>query len=349
MNDQNDSQKIWKQAFLCRYSHASSFPKLESLAEDYCWYGSYGISYTLHALKTGVGPKSLFEEFSSGFSQVEITHDLLSEGGLMASHFTISAVHTDYYFGLPPTGKKVTFFGCAIARIDASGKIIEERELWDEISLLRQLDVLVDSDDNLLATTDPDTKIPQSVFTPLPLVATENLIFEEDNDQLDQRPEAVSRNINNWIKFLNIKYQSRDFDSLEQVMSPQYRWHGPAGMAWDMSDKDTREKILKGFVEQTDRIKDYQFTYRLFGEGNKVVYNIVTEYTHTAPLINIPASHRTVRHCNISICHFDNDGRITEEWEAIDILAFYKQVGVIPDSPNIPSILSFILSAQEGP
>jgi predicted ester cyclase len=272
---------------------------------------------------------------------------MLGEGPLLATHYTVTVIHTGCYFGVAPTNKKVTFFGTAIAEFDGQGLLVKEWELWDEIQLLRQLELLSTNAANLIAPFNQPEKIPEIKYTPSPLLPIDVLLHKQDVQLAEVRQAVVAENIAQWELFLAIKYKSREFSKLDTVMAPTYRWHGSCGFGWDMSDPATRQAILDGFSEQTEGIDDYQFTYRLFGEGQYVAYHIVCEYTQTAELISIEATGRKVRHSNISVCRFDQKGRIAEEWETIDILALYKQLGVIPDKKKITSIAQFIVGDHE--
>ena len=342
------NKKFWEELFHSRYTGAWVKENENHLADSYRWQGTYGVTYSRSQLAEGYSCNPMFREFSLGFSEISIKHNMLGEDDLLASHFTVTATHTDNYFGIPPTGKIVSFFGTGIAKFDSDGKLVHEWELWDEIILLRQLGLLADgSSGNLIATEKMPTSKPEVKYPAATLLLAESLLHKQDKDAVKTRDPIVARNIAQWERFLAIKYQTRDFDLLDKVMAPNYQWHGSCGFGWDMSDPETRKAILDGFSKQTEGINDYQFTYRLFGEGNFVVYHIVCEYTQTASLINIDATGRKVRHSNISVCQFDGEGRIMEEWETIDILAVHKQLGVIPNTSEITSIAQYLNTTNE--
>lgn len=336
---------IWLSLFDSRYRGGCLTSTWGQLAEAYRWQGSAGISYSKPELTQGFSSIGMFKEFASAFSDVTIEFNLFGEGLLMANHFTITATHTGEYFNYSGTGQKVSFFGTAIAQFNKQGQIVHEWELWDEITLLKQLGVINSEESgNLISPTHRPIARPEVKFPECPLPPIGSLLHPEGQFSIEERDPVVARNINNWKRFLQIKYETRDFDVIDEVMSPHYRWQGSAGFGWDMSLPGARQKIFEGFVAQTEGIRDYQFHYRLFGQGNYMVYHIVCEYTHTAELINISPTGRKVRHSNISICHFDTDGRIVEEWETIDILAVYKQLGVIQNGSDITSFMHYINS-----
>jgi predicted ester cyclase len=55
--------------------------------------------------------------------------------------WTATATHKGELMGIAPTGKQVTITGIAIDRIDG-GKIVEEWENFDRMSMMQQLGVI---------------------------------------------------------------------------------------------------------------------------------------------------------------------------------------------------------------
>jgi steroid delta-isomerase-like uncharacterized protein len=64
--------------------------------------------------------------------------ELIAEGDKVVARITMTGTHTGDFFGMPATGKQVSFTGIYIARI-ADGKIAEHWGEEDSISLLQQL------------------------------------------------------------------------------------------------------------------------------------------------------------------------------------------------------------------
>jgi len=67
--------------------------------------------------------------------------DLVAEGDKVVARVIMTGTHTGDFYGIPPTGKHVSFTGMYIARI-ADGKIAEHWGEEDGVSLLQQLGVL---------------------------------------------------------------------------------------------------------------------------------------------------------------------------------------------------------------
>jgi steroid delta-isomerase-like uncharacterized protein len=78
---------------------------------------------------------------------------------------------------------------------------------------------------------------------------------------------------------------------------------------------------------------DYQFELLdLIGEGDRVVAHMPWTGTQTGPLMNIPATGRSVHVSEIVIFRV-MDGKIAEAWEIFDEYAMRQQLGVFPDTP----------------
>lgn len=106
----------------------------EYIAEDYQYHGPGGVE------ASGVnGFKEMLSAYFAAFPDLTFhVHDLLCEGDRAASRFTATGTHEGELMGLAPTGKRISFGGLLVARI-ANGKIAEEWESLDELSMLQQL------------------------------------------------------------------------------------------------------------------------------------------------------------------------------------------------------------------
>ena len=84
--------------------------------------------------------KQFTSTFFTAFPDLNITvEDLIGEGDKVVSRYTIRGTHQGETedFG-PPTGREVELKGITIHRIEG-GRIVEEWEIFDNLSLLRQL------------------------------------------------------------------------------------------------------------------------------------------------------------------------------------------------------------------
>jgi len=64
--------------------------------------------------------------------------DLIAEDDKVVARITMTGTHTGDFFGIPATGKKISFSGIYIVRI-ANGKIVEHWGEEDSVGLLQQL------------------------------------------------------------------------------------------------------------------------------------------------------------------------------------------------------------------
>ena len=68
----------------------------------------------------------------------------------------------------------------------------------------------------------------------------------------------------------------------------------------------------------------------LFAERNRVAWRYSSGGTHTgAPLFGTPANGRAINWTGIAIVQVA-EGRITQIWDNVDLLAIYTQLGVVP-------------------
>jgi len=87
------------------------------------------------------GTKMIVGMMRSGFSDfhMEITH-MVAEDDRVAARFVETGTHDGEFFGIPPTGKKVSFTEIGILRV-ADGKIVETWYDVDMLGLMGQLGV----------------------------------------------------------------------------------------------------------------------------------------------------------------------------------------------------------------
>jgi predicted ester cyclase len=88
------------------------------------------------------GLKEMVQRYRDALSDLRVSIDQqFSEGDYVATRLTISGTHDGDLMGTPPTGKQVEFTGITISRCEG-GRIVEEWELTDTVSLLGQIGAL---------------------------------------------------------------------------------------------------------------------------------------------------------------------------------------------------------------
>jgi steroid delta-isomerase-like uncharacterized protein/4-oxalocrotonate tautomerase family enzyme len=93
-----------------------------------------------------IGPKALIDSldpFYEAMPDWHVSEDyVVAQGDRVASRGTISGTHLGNFMGVPPSGKKVSWTGIIIYRLDENGKIIERWQDFDAVSMLQQMGVI---------------------------------------------------------------------------------------------------------------------------------------------------------------------------------------------------------------
>lgn len=88
------------------------------------------------------GLKEMVQGYRDALNGLRVTIDQqFSEGDYVATRYTITGTHDGDLMGTPPTGRDVAFTGITISRCEG-GRIVEEWEITDTVSLLGQIDAL---------------------------------------------------------------------------------------------------------------------------------------------------------------------------------------------------------------
>jgi predicted ester cyclase len=103
-----------------------------------------------HAMPPGMpkgpaGHRQFLAPWYAAFPDVQFTiEQILAEGDLVATHWTVRATHTGELMGIPATGKKVMMTGTVIDRI-VDGKIAESWVNNDQLGLFQQIGAVQDA------------------------------------------------------------------------------------------------------------------------------------------------------------------------------------------------------------
>jgi predicted SnoaL-like aldol condensation-catalyzing enzyme len=88
------------------------------------------------------GAKQFIRGFQGGLSSFEYkVEDMLAEGDEVVYRWTMRAVHSGPFMGIPPTGTRLAITGIDMFRL-ADGKIVESWVVADALSMLQQLGVI---------------------------------------------------------------------------------------------------------------------------------------------------------------------------------------------------------------
>jgi steroid delta-isomerase-like uncharacterized protein len=111
----------------------------ELLAEDALMWG---IGRPDQSSRGGAEFKEFYHRQRSATPDVKINLDqVVQEGDTAFARWTVTMTHTGDGFGIPPTNKTITLKGMSACRA-SHGKIAEGWNIWDQIGLARQLELL---------------------------------------------------------------------------------------------------------------------------------------------------------------------------------------------------------------
>lgn len=91
-------------------------------------------------LQNGIsGHRGIVEIFHAAFPDVRWTiDDMVAEGDRVAMRLTMTGTHSGEFFGIPPTGRRVSVGGTHIVRVE-NGRVAEHWGHNDDLGLMRQL------------------------------------------------------------------------------------------------------------------------------------------------------------------------------------------------------------------
>lgn len=88
------------------------------------------------------GIRRFYEGIWAAFPDARVeTHEMITEGDILAMRFTMHATHLGPFQGIPPTGRTITLPGITLLRF-ANGQCVERWSQADFLGLLIQLGAL---------------------------------------------------------------------------------------------------------------------------------------------------------------------------------------------------------------
>jgi predicted ester cyclase len=89
------------------------------------------------------GLKQSMSRYLGSFPDLRVTVDeIVAEGDKVGIWYTVEGTHLGEFEGIPPTHKKVSWFGFDLFRLEGA-RMAEGRFISDSLGLLRQLGVTV--------------------------------------------------------------------------------------------------------------------------------------------------------------------------------------------------------------
>ena len=124
-------------------------------------------------------------------------------------------------------------------------------------------------------------------------------------------------------RFVEQVINNGDFPVLDEVVHPNYVYRSP-------------DQILQGPEALRDLFTAYRAAFpdlhveieELVSAGDRTVITFTLSGTHEGDLMEIAATGRQVKVSGMTLSHFEN-GKIVEEWELLDQLSLFQQLGVV--------------------
>ena len=118
------------------------------------------------------------------------------------------------------------------------------------------------------------------------------------------------------------------FPVLDEVIHPNYVYRSP-------------DQVLQGPEALRDLFTAYRSAFpdlhieieEVVSAGNKTVISFTLSGTHEGDLMGIAATGRQVKVSGMTLSRFE-DGKIVEEWEILDQLTLFQQLGIVSIHPE---------------
>ena len=127
------------------------------------------------------------------------------------------------------------------------------------------------------------------------------------------------------VRRLFEEYNKHNLDGVEELVAPDYVWHGPAGFG-DMDLAAMKQAMPAFFTAFPDL---HWVVEDLIAEGDKVVCRFTCRGTHQGEFLGIPPTGKMVTYTGIAICRFAGS-KAVEYRSSVDLLGLMQQLGVIP-------------------
>jgi steroid delta-isomerase-like uncharacterized protein len=131
----SESNKLTMQRFVEFINTAS-----EALADELISTNAiFHVPGSPEPMRGPAGYLAIIGMMRAGFPDIQWTlEEMVAEGDKVAARFIMRGTHQGTFFGVPPTGKKITVQAMNIYRL-SNGKFVEERGQPDMLGLLQQI------------------------------------------------------------------------------------------------------------------------------------------------------------------------------------------------------------------
>ncbi len=88
------------------------------------------------------GYRAIYDTYVTAFPDIQFNiESIMGEDDSVATHYTAIGTHQGHLGDIAPTNNRVTV-ACVILTRLTDGKVVEERAVWDGLSLMQQLGVV---------------------------------------------------------------------------------------------------------------------------------------------------------------------------------------------------------------
>ena len=132
-------------------------------------------------------------------------------------------------------------------------------------------------------------------------------------------------------RFIEQVINKGDFAVLEEFIHPSYAYRSPDR---ECHGPDALRELLTAY---RSAFPDLHIEIEaLVSAGNRTVIAFTLSGTHEGELMGIAATGREVKISGMTLSHFEN-GKIVEEWELLDQLSLFQQLGIVSSHQEIAS------------
>jgi steroid delta-isomerase-like uncharacterized protein len=244
--------------------------------------------------------KERLDLFLTAFPDISFRVDLIAaEGDRVATRWAATATHSGEWQGIVPTGRRVSWRGNTVFRIEC-GKIVEAWSEADHIGLRQQLGA---SDVPAMMAT------PAGMATPTAARAT---------PCADDTPE---RNVAIAHRWSEEAITGKNLDVLDEILDPPVVHHYAM-----FPDAHGVPEVKAGLARLLEAFPDIvQTDEDTFADGDLVVVRWSASATHQGPMFGLPATGKTVQLTGINIYRIDC-GKIVESWSEANGLDLLRQL-----------------------
>jgi len=120
-----------------------------------------------------------------------------------------------------------------------------------------------------------------------------------------------------------------NLEVVEEVLVPNFVCYDPNSEAGEVRGADTMKQEIEWF---RNAVPDITYTVvDQVAERDKVVTRYTATGTHQGEFFGVAPTGNRIEMSGIQIDHFDESGKMVEEWPAYDLLGAMRQMGAVPE------------------